>query len=68
MNRPVRNEARAERCALLLPERVTPHTLRRMFASLCFFAGCDPRFVMSRLGHADARRVCPGDGAPRRRP
>ncbi|QEC47017.1 tyrosine-type recombinase/integrase [Baekduia soli] len=49
------NERRAKAGKLLLPERVTPHTLRRTFASLCFFAGRDPRFVMSQLGHADAR-------------
>jgi integrase len=34
---------------------VTPHTLRRTYASLCFFAGRDPRYVMSQIGHADAR-------------
>jgi hypothetical protein len=39
---------------LLLP-RVTPHTLRRTFAGLCFFAGRDTRWVMGQLGHEDAR-------------
>jgi hypothetical protein len=29
--------------------------LRTRFASLCFFAGRDPRYVMSQIGHADAR-------------
>jgi integrase len=38
-----------------LPKKVTPHTLRRTYASLCFFAGRDPRYVMSQIGHADAR-------------
>jgi integrase len=49
------NEKRAERGALPLPKKVTPHTLRRTFASLCFFAGRDARYVMSQLGHKDAR-------------
>jgi Phage integrase family len=39
----------------LLPERVTPHTLRRTFASLALAAGRNPRWVMAQLGHADAR-------------
>lgn len=38
---------------MLLPARVTPHTLRRTFASLCFFAGRDLRRVMGQLGHDD---------------
>lgn len=49
------NERRAARGKMLLPDRVTPHTLRRTFASLCFFAGRDLRFVMAQLGHADPR-------------
>lgn len=40
---------------MLLPAKVTPHTLRRTFASLALAAGRDPRWVMSQLGHADAR-------------
>jgi integrase len=40
---------------MLLPSRVTPHTLRRTFASLCFFAGRDLRWVMGQLGHEDPR-------------
>jgi integrase len=48
------NEKRAVEGRLLIPEGVTPHTLRRTFASLCFFAGRDARFVMAHLGHADA--------------
>ena len=40
---------------MLLPARVTPHTLRRTFASLCFFAGRDLRWVMGRLGYDDPR-------------
>ena len=36
------NEKRAGRGRMLLPARVTPHTLRRTFASLCFLAGARP--------------------------
>jgi integrase len=39
---------------MLLPERVTPHTLRRTFATLSLAAGRDPRWVMGQLGHSDA--------------
>jgi integrase len=49
------NEKRAAEGKLLLPDRVTPHTLRRTFASLCFFAGRDLRWVMGQLGHDDPR-------------
>jgi integrase len=49
------NEKRAERGAQLLPSRVTPHTLRRTFASLALAAGRNPRWAMAQLGHADAR-------------
>jgi hypothetical protein len=40
---------------LPLPGRVTPHTLRRTFATLCLQAGRDPRWVMAQIGHEDAR-------------
>jgi integrase len=33
----------------------TPHSCRRTFATLCFFAGRDPRQVMAWLGHSDPR-------------
>ncbi|MDQ3822868.1 MAG: site-specific integrase [Actinomycetota bacterium] len=49
------NEKRAAEGEMLLPERVTPHTLRRTFASLALAAGRDPRWVMAQLGHTDAR-------------
>jgi len=49
------NEKRAGEGRMLLPARVTPHTLRRTFASLCFFAGRDLRWVMGQLGHEDPR-------------
>lgn len=38
-----------------LPARVTPHSLRRTFASLALAAGRDARWVMAQLGHTDAR-------------
>jgi integrase len=47
------NERRAAEGKMLLPERVTPQTFRRTFASLCFFAGRDLRWVMGQLGHDD---------------
>lgn len=40
---------------MVLPAKVTAHTLRRTFASLCFFAGRDLRWTMGQLGHADPR-------------
>ena len=40
---------------MLLPEKVTPHTLRRTFASLALAARRDPRWVMAQLGHTDPR-------------
>lgn len=49
------NEKRAAEGRMLLPDHVTPHTLRRTFASLCFFAGRDLRWVMGQLGHDDPR-------------
>lgn len=48
------NERRGSEEKMLLPH-VTPHTLRRTFASLCFFAGRDPAWVMGQIGHTDAR-------------
>ena len=49
------NEKRAAEGRMLLPARVTPHTLRRTYASLCFFAGRDLRWVMGQMGHDDPR-------------
>jgi integrase len=49
------NKKRAAQGRMLLPATVTPHTLRRTFASLCFFAGRDLRWVMGQLGHDDPR-------------
>lgn len=36
-----------------MPERLTPHSLRRTFASLLVALGRDPRYVMGQLGHTD---------------
>jgi integrase len=49
------SEKRAAEGRRLLPDSVTPHTLRRTFASLALAAGRDPRWVMGQLGHTDAR-------------
>ena len=38
-----------------LPDRVTPHTLRRTYITLALSAGRDPRFVMAQVGHADPK-------------
>jgi integrase len=48
------DERRTTEGKMLLPA-VTPQTLRRTFASLCFFAGRDPAWVMGQMGHADPR-------------
>lgn len=48
------NEKRAGEGKMLLPH-VTPHTLRRTFASLCFFAGRELPWVMDQIGHDDPR-------------
>ena len=45
------NNRRAKSGRMLLPDTVTPHTLRRTFASLALAAGRDPRWVMGQLGH-----------------
>lgn len=49
------NQRRAGEGKMLLPERVTPHTLRRTSVSLSLAAGRDPRWVMGQIGHTDAR-------------
>lgn len=40
-------------CGLSELGQVTPHTLRRTYASLAIAAGRDPKFVMGQLGHTD---------------
>jgi integrase len=36
-----------------LPERLTPHSLRRTYASILVALGNDPTYVMGQLGHTD---------------
>lgn len=45
--------ALVEREADALPERLTPHSLRRTFASILVALGRDPRHVMGQMGHTD---------------
>ena len=44
-----------EEGAELVPESLTPHSLRHTCASLLLAVGRDPRRVMDHLGHADAK-------------
>jgi integrase len=48
------NEVRAGQRAPDLPERVTPHTLRRTYITLMFEAGATVPYVMGQVGHADS--------------
>jgi Phage integrase family len=38
-----------------ISERVTPHSLRRTYASLRAASGDDPAYIAEQLGHSDAR-------------
>jgi integrase len=49
------DERRAGEGKMLLPGKVTPHSLRVTFVSLSFLAGRDPAWVMGQVGHKDAR-------------
>jgi integrase len=49
------NACRERTGRMLLPGRVTPHTLRRTWAMLALTAGRDARWVMAQMGHTDAR-------------
>jgi integrase len=49
------NAKRETEGKMLLPDKVTPHALRRTFASIALAGGRDPRWVMAQLGHTDAR-------------
>lgn len=49
------NKTRAKQRKMLLPDKITPHTLRRTFACLALLAGRDVRWVMGQIGHEDAR-------------
>lgn len=48
------NKKRGAEGKMLLP-KVTPHTLRRTFACLCFWAGRELPWVMDQIGHDDSR-------------
>jgi len=47
------SERLVERGLPPLPERITPHSLRRTFASLLYALGEDPGIVMDEMGHTD---------------
>jgi integrase len=47
------NENLARRDLPPLPDRLTPHSLRRTFASLLYALGEDPGVVMDEMGHTD---------------
>ncbi|MBJ7518453.1 MAG: site-specific integrase [Solirubrobacteraceae bacterium] len=47
------NERLAKRNSEPLPERLTPHSLRRTFASILVALGEDPAYVIGQLGHTD---------------
>jgi len=57
-----------------LPEHLTPHSLRRTFASLLFALGESPPYVMAQMGHTTAnltlaiyaREMSRRDGEPQR--
>jgi integrase len=49
------NEGLAERGASLIPVELSPHSLRRTFASLLYLRGESPVYVMHQMGHADPK-------------
>lgn len=68
------NEALSTAGAQSLPDRLTPHSLRRTFASLLFAIGEPPPWVMRQMGHTTpnltlaiyAREMDRRDGEPER--
>ena len=68
------NEQLAKNEAEPLPEGLTPHSLRRTFASLLFAIGEAPPYVMAQMGHTTAsltlaiyaRQMNRRDGEPER--
>jgi integrase len=53
-----------------MPEGLTPHSLRRTFASLLFANAEQPPYVKRSMGHTSAnltRSICPRGIAPRTR-
>jgi hypothetical protein len=65
------NKNLAKRKLAPLPERITPHSLRRTFASVLYALGEDPGIVMDEMGHtkprARAARLPPVDASRRGR-
>ena len=49
------NEHREEAGLGPLPDRLTPHSLRRTFISVLLAAGEDPPYVMRQVGHSDPK-------------
>jgi integrase len=70
----VANEQLAKAGAELIPVSLTPHSLRRTFASLLFAIGETPPYVMAQMGHTTAeltlavyaRQMARRDGEPER--
>jgi integrase len=48
----IATELRRDQGLAPLPKRITPHTFRRTFITLCIQAGKDIVFVQSQAGHA----------------
>jgi len=70
----VANQRLREAGAEALPDGLTPHSLRRTFASLLFALGETPPYVMAQMGHTTpnltlaiyARQMDRRDGEPQR--
>jgi len=68
------NEQLRDAGAEVLPDGLTPHSLRRTFASLLFALGETPPYVMAQMGHTTpnltlaiyARQMDRRDGEPQR--
>ncbi len=68
------NEQLAKKGGELIPVRLTPHSLRRTYASLLFAIGEVPPYVMAQMGHTTAeltlsiyaRQMNRRDGEPER--
>jgi integrase len=54
------NEQLSKRSAEPFPDELTPHSLRRTFASLLYALSESPAYVMNQMGHTAAGR----SGAP----
>lgn len=49
------NQALADRDTPLIPIKLSPHSLRRTFASLLYLRGESPVYVTHQMGHADPK-------------